>query len=105
MAGMTVAMLGVPQEKNSVASLNIYQKVVNNIIKPNHMATHLKKVLKLVCHVPVIFAKLILPQFHIVIASDSVNCCDVLDSKVKHIKCQVPLSPDITGNHLWDDLV
>lgn len=65
------------------------------------LAIHLEDILKLACHIPVIFAQLILPQLHITIASDGVDCCDVLDSKVEHVKGRVPLGPDITGDYTF----
>lgn len=70
----------------------------------NNIATHLENVPKLTRHVPVVFAQLILPQFHITIASDGVDCFDVLDSKFKHVEGRVPSGPDITGHHPLRDL-
>ena len=62
---------------------------------------HLKNVPKLACNIPLILAQLILSQFHIAIAGDGIDGCDVLNGEVEHIKCRVPLGGDVTGYHTF----
>ena len=52
--------------------------------------TYLENISKLVCNGPITFAQLVLPEFHIVIHGKCVDCCDVLDSKVEHVKGRIP---------------
>ena len=68
------------------------------------IATHLKNIPELACHIPVFFAQLVLPEFHFTITSDGVNCRDMLNCEVKHVECRIPLGLDITGHHLLGKL-
>jgi len=56
---------------------------------------------KLACNIPLILAQLILPQLHIMITGDGIDGCGVLDSKVKHVKGQVPSGGDVMGHHAF----
>ena len=62
---------------------------------------HLKNIPKLACNIPIILTKLVLSQFHITIACDGVDGCDVLNGEVEHVKCQIPLGGDIAGHHAF----
>ena len=56
------------------------------------------------CNIPLVLAQLILPQFHITIASDGIEGCNVLDSKVEHVEGGVPSGGDVAGHHTFSEL-
>jgi hypothetical protein len=91
MAGMTVAMLGVPREKKMVASLKIYCRiVVSKRYKIRKIYTYLENVSNLVGNPPIAFSELVLSELHITICSDSIDGCDMLNGEVEHVECQIP---------------
>ena len=47
---------------------------------------YLEDISKLVGNTPIALAEFILPKFHIAICSNGVDCCDVANSKVKHVE-------------------
>jgi hypothetical protein len=60
---------------------------------------HLENIPKLACNIPLVLAQLVLPQFHITIAGDGIDSCNVLDGKVEHVKGRVLSGGDVAGNH------
>jgi hypothetical protein len=65
---------------------------------------HLKNIPKLACNIPLVLAQLILPHFHITIAGDGIDGCDVLDSEVEHIKGRIPSGGDVAGHHAFGEI-
>ena len=59
--------------------------------------TYLENIPKTTRNVPIILTELVFP--HVVICSNGVDCCDVLNSKVEHVECRIPPGYNILGHY------
>ena len=101
MAGITVATLGVLQEKNKVASLKIWMKFYEQAKKKERNVTYLQNILKLCSSIPFHGCQFIFIKIKSLDCCHCINGSTVSNGKVKHVKGGVPLSRYILQHHMW----